>query len=103
MNSAYAQLAMQQVAPEAAQFPQAQQLVSRLRALSLQIVAGSGVQARFQSVCATPDDANTFAALLQAGLLYKRYEIGRSEPDLPALLPSAHITPAGDSLDPLHS
>jgi hypothetical protein len=99
MNSAYAQLAMQQLAPEAGQFPQAQQLVSRLRALSLQIVAGSGVQARFQSVCATPDDANTFAALLQAGLLYKRYQVGTSNPDLAALLDSTRIAPAGDRLN----
>jgi len=99
MNGTYAQLAMQQLAPEAAQFPQAQQLVSRLRALSLQIIAGSGVQARFQSICATPDDANTFAALLQAGLLYKRYQIGTSNPDLASLLDSARITPAGDRLN----
>ena len=49
MNSSYAQLAMQQLAPEAAQFPQAQQLLSRLRALSLQITAGTGVEARFQA------------------------------------------------------
>lgn len=99
MNSAYAQLAMQQLAPEAAQFPQAQQLVSRLRAMSLQIIAGSGVQARFQSVCATPDDANTFAALLQAGLLYKRYQLGNSNPDLAAMLDSTRISPAGDRLN----
>src|SRR6202049_1994556 len=99
LNSAYAQLAMQQLAPEAGQFPQAQQLVSRLRALSIQIVAGSGVQARFQSVCASPDDANTFAALLQAGLLYKRYHLGNSNPDLASLLDSTSITPAGDRLN----
>lgn len=99
MNGAYAQLAMQQLAPEAAQFPQAQQLVSRIRAMSLQIIAGSGVQARFQSVCASPDDANTFAALLQAGLLYKRYQLGNSNPDLAALLDSTRITPAGDRLN----
>ena len=99
MNGPYAQLAMQQLAPEAAQFPQAQQLVSRLRALTLQIIAGSGVQARFQSVCATPDDANTFAALLQAGLLYKRYQLGNSNPDLASLLDSTRIAPAGDRLN----
>lgn len=99
MNSTYAQLAIQQLAPEAAQFPQAQQLASRLRALSLQIIAGSGVQARFQSVCATPDDANTFAALLQAGLLYKRYQVGNSNPDLAAMLDSTRIAPAGDRLN----
>jgi hypothetical protein len=99
MNGTYAQLAMQQLAPETAQFPQAQQLVSRLRALSLQIIAGSGVEARFQSVCASPDDANTFAALLQAGLLYKRYQLGNSNPDLASLLDSTRIAPAGDRLN----
>jgi hypothetical protein len=99
MNSAYAKLAMQQLAPEAAQFQQAQQLVSRIRALTLQITAGSGVQARFQSVCASPDDANTFAALLQAGLLYKRYQVGNSNPDLASLLDSTTISPAGDRLN----
>ena len=99
MNGTYAQLAMQQLAPEAAQFPQAQQLVSRIRAMSLQIIAGSGVQARFQSVCASPDDANTFAALLQAGLLYKRYQLGNSNPDLASLLDSTRIAPAGDRLN----
>lgn len=99
MNGAYAQLAMQQLAPETGQFPQAQQLVSRIRAMSLQIIAGSGVQARFQSVCASPDDANTFAALLQAGLLYKKYQLGSSNPDLAALLDSTRISPAGDRLN----
>jgi hypothetical protein len=99
MNSDYARLAMQQLAPEAAQFPQAQQLVSRIRAMSLTITAGSGVQASFQSICATPDDANTFAALLQAGLLYKRYQLGSSNPDLASLLDSTTIAPAGDRLN----
>ena len=99
MNATYARLAMQQLAPEAAQFPQAQQLVARLRALSLQIIAGTGVEARFQSVCASPDDANTFAALLQAGLLYKRYQLGTSNPDLASLLDSTTIAPAGDRLN----
>ncbi len=99
MNGTYAQLAMQQLAPEAAQFPQAQQLVARIHAMTLEIIAGSGVQARFQSVCASPDDANTFAALLQAGLLYKRYQVGNSNPDLAALLDSTRISPVGDRLN----
>lgn len=99
MNSTYARLGMQQLAPEAAQFPQAQQLVGRLRAMTLEIVAGSGVEARFQAVCSTPDDANTFAALLQAGLLYKRYQLGNSNADLAALLDQTRIVPSGDRLN----
>jgi hypothetical protein len=99
MNAGYARLAMQQLAPETAQFPQAQQLVARLRALTVQIIAGTGVEARFQSVCATPDDANIFAALLQAGLLYKRYQVGNSNPDLAAMLDQTRVIPSGDRLN----
>ena len=72
MNAGYTRLAMQQLVPETAQFPQAQQLTARLRALTMKIVVRTDVQASFQAVCATPDDANTFAALLQAGLMYRR-------------------------------
>ena len=99
MNAAYTRLAMQQLAPETAQFPQAQQLISKLRALTMQIIVRTDVQARFQALCATPDDANTFAALLQAGLMYRRYQAGTSHPEMAALLDQASVTPAGDRLD----
>ena len=99
LSSAYARLAMQQLVPETAQFPQAQQLVAKLRALTIEITTGSSVQANFLAVCATPDDANTFAALLQAGLMYQRYQVANSNPELAALLDQARITPVGDRLD----
>ena len=99
LSSAYARLAMQQLVPETAQFPQAQQLVAKLRALTIEITAGTSVQANFLAVCATPDDANTFAALLQAGLMYQRYQVANSNPELAALLDQARITPVGDRLD----
>jgi hypothetical protein len=98
MSAAYARLAMQQLAPELGQFPQAQQLVAKLRALSIEITAGTGVEAHFNAVCATPDDANTFAALLMAGLLYKRFQVGNSNPDLATMLDGMRIAPAGDTL-----
>ena len=99
MDAAYARLAMQQLAPETAQFPEARQLTAKLRALTMQIVIRTDVQARFQAVCATPDDANTFAALLQAGLMYRRYQVGSSNPELAALLDQTTVTPSGDRLD----
>ena len=99
LSSAYARLAMQQLVPETAQFPQAQQLVAKLRALTIEITAGTSVQANFLAVCATSDDANTFAALLQAGLMYQRYQVANSNPELAALLDQARITPVGDRLD----
>jgi len=98
LNAPYTRLAMQQLAPAVQQFPQAQQLTTKLRALTIEFTGGSGVQVLFDAVCATPDDANTFAALMQAGILYQRYTAAKSNPDLASMLDQASIVPAGDSL-----
>ncbi len=99
LNPAYTRLAMQQLAPEAAEFPQAAQLVAKLQALVINVDAGSGLDARFQAVCNTPEEANTLAAVLQAGLLYRRYQESQANPDLAKLLDDARITPRGDRLE----
>ena len=99
LNPAYTRLAMQQLVPEAAQFPAAAQLSSKLKAMTISIKGSSGVDAKFEAVCGSTDDANTFAALLQAGLMYRKYQVGNSNPDLGALLDSAQVAPAGDRLD----
>jgi hypothetical protein len=99
LNPAYTRLAMQQLVPETSQFPAAAQLTSKLKAMTISITAGSGVDAKFEAVCGSTEDANTFAALLQAGLMYRKYQVGNSNPDLGQLLDSAQITPAGDRLD----
>jgi hypothetical protein len=99
LNPAYTRLAMQQLVPEASQFPAAAQLTSKLKAMTISIKGSSGVDATFEAVCGSTDDANTFAALLQAGLMYRKYQVGNSNPDLGALLDSAQVVPAGDRLD----
>lgn len=99
LNPAYTRLAMQQLVPETSQFPAAAQLTSKLKAMTISIKGGSGVDAKFEAVCGSTDDANTFAALLQAGLMYRKYQVGNSNPDLGALLDSAQVAPAGDRLD----
>jgi hypothetical protein len=99
LNPAYTRLAMSQLVPEAAQFPAAAQLTSKLKAMTISIKGSSGVDAKFEAVCGSSDDANTFAALLQAGLMYRKYQVGNSNPDLGALLDSAQVAPAGDRLD----
>src|SRR5229473_5404454 len=99
LNPAYTRLAMQQLVPETGHFPAAAQLTSKLKAMTISIKGGSGVDAKFEAVCGSTEDANTFAALLQAGLMYKKYQIGSTNPDLGQLLDSAQITPAGDRLD----
>ena len=99
LNPSYTRLAMQQLVPETSQFPAAAQLTSKLKAMTISIKGGSGVDATFEAVCGSTDDANTFAALLQAGLMYRKYQVGNTNPDLGQLLDSAQITPAGDRLD----
>ena len=99
LNPAYTRLAMQQLVPETSQFPAAAQLTSKLKAMTISIKGGSGVDAKFEAVCGSTEDANTFAALLQAGLMYRKYQVGNTNPDLGQLLDSAQITPSGDRLD----
>ncbi len=99
LNPAYTRLAMQQLVPETSQFPQAAQLVGKLQALVINVDAGSTLDARFQAICSTPEDANTLAALLQGGLLYRRYQESQTNPDLAKLLDDARITPRGDRLE----
>ena len=65
----------------------------------MQVIVKTDVQTHFQAVCANADDANTFAALLQAGLMYRRYQSGNANPGLAALLDQTSIAPAGDRLN----
>jgi hypothetical protein len=58
--------------------------------------AGSGIDGKFQAICGSTEDANTLAQLLQAGLLYKRYQASKENPDLADMLDKARIAPAGD-------
>ncbi|HET6144401.1 MAG TPA: hypothetical protein VFE02_12905 [Candidatus Acidoferrales bacterium] len=99
LSPAYTRLAMQQLVPETSQFPAAAQLTSKLKAMTISIKGSSGVDAKFEAVCGSADDANTFAALLTAGLMYRKYQVGNSNPELGALLDSAQVAPAGDRLD----
>jgi hypothetical protein len=99
LDAPYTRLAMQQLAPAVQQFPQTQQLFGKLQALTIELTAGSGVQAHFEAVCAAPEDANTFAALLQAGILYQRYQIANTNPDMASLLDQASVLPSGDRLE----
>src|SRR6202166_1804284 len=98
LNPSYTRLAMQQLVPETSQFPAAAQLTSKLKAMTISIKGGSGVDAKFEAVCGSTEDANTFAALLQAGLMYRKYQVGNTNPELGQMLDNTQITPAGDRL-----
>jgi hypothetical protein len=96
LNPAYTRLAMQQLAPEVEQFPEAAKLVARMQNMIINVDASSSVDGKFQVVCGSTDDANTLGQLLQAGFLYKRYQAQKDNPDLAALLDQVRVSPGGD-------
>jgi hypothetical protein len=96
LNPAYARLAMQQLAPEVEQFPEAAKLVARMQNMIINVDASSGLDGKFQAVCGSTEDANTLGQLLQAGFLYKKYQAQKDNPDLAQLLDAARVTPTGD-------
>jgi hypothetical protein len=96
LDSAYTRLAMSQLAPEVQQFPEAAALVQRMQAMIITATPSSGVDSKFQAVCASSQDANTLSQLMAAGLLVKKYQASKDNPDLAQLLDQASVTPAGD-------
>jgi len=95
-DPAYTRLAIQQLAPEVQQFPEAAKLVARMQNSIINIDAGSSLEAKVQTICGSTEDANTLGQLLQAGFLYKRYQAQKDNPDLAELLDQVRITPGGD-------
>ena len=98
LNQAYARLAMKQLVPQASQFPQAAAIVNRITAMTISAEADHGIDAHFQAVCASTDDANLLAAALQAGLMYRRYQEAQGNPDLAGALDQVRVAPSGDRL-----
>jgi hypothetical protein len=98
LNPAYTRLAMQQLAPEIQQFPEAAKLVTRMQNMIINVDASSGIEGRFQGICGSTDDANALGQLLQMGLLYKQYQSKTENPDMAQLLTQASVTPSGDRI-----
>jgi hypothetical protein len=96
LNPAYTRLAMQQLAPEVQQFPDAAKLITRMQNMIISVNASDGIDGKFQAICGSVDDANALGQLIQAGMLYKRYTASKDNPDLAQLLDQASVTPAGD-------
>jgi hypothetical protein len=98
LNPAYTRLAMQQLAPEIQQFPDAAKLVKRMQNMLISVDASSGIDGKFQAVCGSVEDANSLGQLLQMGLMYKQYQAKTENPDMAQLLTQATVTPSGDRI-----
>ena len=96
LNPAYTRLAMQQLAPEIQQFPEAAKLVTRMRNMIISVDASGALDGKFQAICGSTEDANTLGQLLQAGFLYKHYQAQQDNPEMAQLLDTVRVTPSGD-------
>jgi hypothetical protein len=96
LDPAYTRLAMGQLAPEVQQFPEAAKLINRMQSMIITANSSSGIEAKFQAICALPEDANTLSQLMAAGLLYKKYQASKDNPELGQLLDQASVTPSGE-------
>jgi hypothetical protein len=98
LDKDHTHLAMQQLVPQAGQFPQAAAIIARLHAMIININADNGVDAHFQAVCDSVDDANLLGAAMQAGIMYRRYQEAQGNPSLAKTLDQVRVTPSGDRL-----
>lgn len=99
LDHKYALQAMREFVPSAMQFPQTAAITDRLKALTISVDARSDneIDLSFQMVCGSVDDANTFAAALQVGLMSRRYMAGDDDA-ITVILDHARVVPSGDRL-----
>jgi hypothetical protein len=99
LDKANTQLALHQLLPQASQFPQASAILDRIHNMEIQVQASDGVDAKFQAICDSSNDANQLAAMLQGGIVMRRYQIQQSDPVLADALSNVTVSPSGNSLN----
>jgi hypothetical protein len=98
LDKKYAQLSIGRLMPEAAQFPGAADLLARVKSMTVTIQMDTGLDAQVTPQCASTGDAMTLAQLLQAGLLFKRYQAATANPDVARAIDATSISADGDNL-----
>ena len=98
MDKNYAQTVISRLMPDLSQFPGAATLLGRVTGMTITVQTDPGVDAQITPHCASADDALTLAPLLQAGLLFKSYQVKQYNPDLAKALDATSVTADGDHL-----
>ena len=98
LDKNYAQQSIGRLLPDLAQFPGAQPLLARITGMTIAVATDPGVDAQITPHCASTDDAITLAQLLQAGLLYKRYQVNQYNQDMAKALDATSVSADGNNL-----
>lgn len=94
-----AQMAVGQLLPEVAKFPQGRDLIAKMKGVSIAVKAPSDIQLDFQAVAASSNDALLLSQLVQVGLLYKQQQAKQSDSGLSGILSRVRVTANGNRLD----
>jgi hypothetical protein len=98
LDKRYAQTAINRLMPDVAQFPGATTMLARVAGMTIAVNTDPGVDAQITPHCASTDDALTLAQLLQAGLLFKSYQVKQYNPDLARALDATSVSADGNNL-----
>lgn len=98
LDKANTQLALHQLLPQASQFPQASTILNRIRSMEIHIEAEDGADAKFNALCDSEEDASQLAAMLQGGIVLRRYQVQQSDPALAEALSNVAVNASGNSL-----
>ena len=95
----YTRLAVYQLVPEAAKFPEFTRMAKRFRSSLLRLSVDREVNLSFHAWCAEPVDAQVFSLLLQTGLVAQSWQVEKTNPALSAVLANAEVHTAGERLE----
>jgi hypothetical protein len=77
-NKEYARAAFQQLLPAEVQIPQAALLLDHIQSVEFDVTAQDVLSARSEIVCSSPTEAIMLAALLQAGIAFRKHDASQS-------------------------
>ncbi|MGH9804862.1 MAG: hypothetical protein ACRD4D_06795 [Candidatus Acidiferrales bacterium] len=95
----YTRLAIRQLLPEAARFPEFANVAKTFQASLMQVEVAREVNLSFQAWCKDPEDAQSFSVLLQAGLAVQSWQEQQKNPALGQVLSTAVVRSSGERLE----
>ena len=98
LDKHYAQESISRLLPDVQQFPGAEQFLNRISGMTIAVQTDPGVDAQITPHCASTDDAITLAQLLQAGLLFKRYQVKQYNEDMAKAIDATTVSADGNNL-----
>jgi hypothetical protein len=99
LDSAQAQTTVKRLVPEIMKFPQANDVVMKLKQLSISLKAADNMQFDMRVDSASAKDAVVLSELLEASMLTRRHQLAQDNPELAKLLDGMVTAPSGNQLN----